>query len=319
VSDSHITPTGSTAGAGPAPRRASQDTSHVDAHGAVDLTSAPPPAPTAPGDAAAPPPGATLQLDVPLITTADETTFNDIVATSQTVPVLAVLWSPRALDAHAALDVLEGLAREYAGRFQLVEIDADASPSIVQAFQAQSLPTVVALVGGRPVPLFQGAPIREQVTPVLDELLQVAGQMGVTGVVAVTAADTEKPTPEDYLPALAAEEAGDLDGAVSLWEKAVERNPRDQDAKAHLSRVRIAVRAAAQTDVAGDPAAQADAAFEAGDQVRAFELLLGVIADSADADLRDQARVRLLDLFRVAGNTDAVRSARRRLSTLLMV
>ncbi len=297
-----------------APQRQAQDISHVDAHGAVDLASAPAPAPDA--AAALPVDEATMRLDVPLITAGDESTFNDIVSTSRTVPVLVVLWSPRGLNAHAALDVLEGLAREYAGRFQLVEIDADASPSIVQAFQAQSLPTVVALVGGRPVPLFQGAPIREQVTPVLDELLQVAAQMGVTGAVAVTAQDTQKPTPDDYLPALAAQDAGDLDGAVAAWEKVVERNPRDEDAKAHLSRARLAARSA---DAADDPAARADAAFEAGDQEGAFDLLLGVIADAADAEERDRARLRLLDLFRVAGATEAVKAARRRLSTLLMV
>lgn len=308
-----------------APDRApSADMSHVDAHGAVDLTAGA--RAGAPGGEKAqgqPAPqgsdAATVRLDVPLISHADESTFDDVVSTSRTVPVVLVLWSPRALAARGALDVLESVARQYAGRFQLVEVDADASPAIVQAFQAQTLPAVVALVGGRPVPLFQGTPVKEQVTSVIDELLGVAAQMGVTGGVVVTASDTEAPTPEEHLPALAAEESGDLDGAVEAWQKVVERNPRDEDAKAHLARVRIARRSAAEPSSSDDPADQADQLFQAGNQGRAFDLLLGVLANATDADQRDRARLRLLDLFRVAGNTEEVRRARRRLSTLLMV
>jgi putative thioredoxin len=311
VSDPHTIQSGQTAQARAAHAGPEQDMSHVDAHGAVDLTAGTGAQQTEQDDAA------TVRIDVPLIAQSDEQGFNDVVSTSRTVPVVAVLWSPRTLNARAALDVLEGVAREYAGRFQLVEIDADASPSIVQAFQAQSLPTVVALVAGRPVPMFQGSALKEQITPVIDELLQVAQQMGVTGAVAVTARDTEKPTPEDHLPALAAEEAGDLEGAIAAWENAIEHNPRDEDAKAHLARVRIAARRSRPSS-GDDRAAQADAAFEAGDQEGAFDLLLGIIAESRDPDQRENARVRLLDLFRVAGNTDAVRSARRRLSTLLL-
>lgn len=291
------------------------DVSHVDSHGAVDLSQAAHPASAATeGGGDAP----TVRLDVPLIAQSDEAGFEDTVATSRTVPVVVALWSSRSLAARGALGVLEELTRQYAGRFQLVEIDADTSPQIAQAFQVQTLPTVVALVGGRPVPLFQGSPVREQVVPVLDELLKVASQMGVTGGVAVTAQDTKAPTPEEHLPALAAEKAGDLDGAIAAWEKAVERNPRDEDAKAHLARVRIQRRS--RDEGAGDdPQALADRLFSQGDRAGAFDLLLGVVGGAQDPDVRDQARVRLLDLFRVAGNTDEVRAARRRLSTLLMV
>lgn len=291
---------------------------HVDSHGAVDLAAMGhgAPAPHQQG-----PDGATVTagLDVPLITEVTEADFESVMANSRTVPVVVILWSSHSLESKGALSVMEDVARESAGSFQLAEIDADASPAIAQAFQVQSLPAVVALVGGRPVPLFQGSPVKEQVTPVIQQLLQAASQMGVTGRVQVSAEETETPTPSEHLPALAAEEAGDLAGAIAAWEKVVDHNPRDEVAKSELARVRVAQRLAGESD-STDPAARADALFEAGDHSGAFDVLLGIIADPADEDRREAARVRLLDLFRVAGGADEdVKAARRRLSTLLLV
>lgn len=293
---------------------------HVDAHGAVDLAAVGHGAPQQQvqqgGPAGTGP--VTAGLDVPLITEVTEATFESVMANSRTVPVVVVLWSSHSLASKGALSVMEEVARDNAGRFQLAEIDADASPAIAQAFQAQSLPAVVALVGGRPVPLFQGSPVKEQVAPVIEELLKVASQMGVTGRVQVAPEETKAPTPPEHLPALAAEQAGDLEGAISAWEKVVDLNPRDEVARSELARVRVAHRVAGESG-SQDPASRADALFEAGDRRGAFDLLLGIIADAPDADARDAARVRLLDLFRVAGNTEDVKDARRRLSTLLMV
>lgn len=301
---------------GPHPH-AGADMTHVDAHGAVDLTSAP--APTgAPAPSSAPGTDQVgVRLDVPLIAQADESTFETVMSTSRTVPVIVVLWSSRTLASRESLGVMEGLARDNAGRFQLVEIDGETSPAIAQAFQVQGFPTVVALIGGRPVPLFQGAPVREQVQPIIDQLLEAAAQMGVTGAVAVTAEDTATPIPEEHRPALDAEAAGDLAGAVAAWEKVVERNPRDETAKSELARVRMALRSHGHEDAA-DPADRADTLFAAGDQAGAFDLLLDLVAHTKDEE-RDAARLRLIDLFRVAGNTADVRVARQKLSALLMV
>lgn len=306
------------AGAAPGPAPTEDAMAHVDAHGAVDLAAV---GHGAPGTQQPVHDGATVTagLDVPLITEVTEADFESVMANSRTVPVVVVLWSSHSLASKGALSVMEEVAREEAGSFQLAEIDADASPAIAQAFQVQSLPAVVALVGGRPVPLFQGSPVKEQVTPVIQQLLQAASQMGVTGRVQVSAEETEAPTPPEHLSALAAEQSGDLAGAISAWEKVVDHNPRDEVAKSELARVRVAQRLAGESD-STDPAARADALFGAGDHSGAFDLLLGIIADPADDEQREAARVRLLDLFRVAGGADEdVKAARRRLSTLLLV
>ena len=296
----------------PPSARPDADMSHIDSHGAVDLSTPAPPGEQSPGVEPS------VRLDVPLIRTADESSFDDVMAASRTLPVVVALWSSRTLASKSSLEVLEALAREFAGRFQLVEIDVDSSPAIAQAFQVQSLPTVVALVAGRPVPLFQGSPARDQIAPVIEELLQVSAQMGVTGAVAVSEEDTIAPIPEEHRAALQAESDGDFARAVEAWEGVIDRNPRDEAAKSHLARVRMVARSLSEVG-SQDAGARADAAFAAGDAEGAFAILLDDVASADSAEDRDAARVRLLDLFRVAGNTPEVREARKKLSTLLMV
>ena len=84
-----------------------------------------------------------------------------------------------------------------------------------------------------------------------------------------------------------------------------------------MARVRVAARSASAD--ASDPAARADALFTSGDHEGAFDLLLKIIATADDTEAKDAARLRLLDLFRVAGNTPDVMKARMVLSTLVLV
>ena len=285
----------------------------ADSHGAIDLSARA----STPTPAESTAPAAGEGLHIPLITTTDEEHFQDVMSTSQAVPVIMVMWSPRSLESKPTLAMLEEIAREQAGKFQLVEVDIDQAPAIAQAFQIQGVPTVVALVGGRPVPLFQGAAAKEQVLPIVTQVLDAAAQMGVTARIAVAAEDTVAPTPPEHEAPLAAEAAGNLDEAIAGWEKVIELNPRDEDAKSHLSRVRFAARAYGEQN-ADDPAARADAMFAAGDAAGAFDVLLDLLAATKDDEERDALRLRLLDLFRVAGSTPEVSKARTRLAMLLM-
>ena len=285
----------------------------ADSHGAIDL-SARASAPT-PAESTAPAAGECLHI--PLITTTDEENFQDVMSTSQAVPVIMVMWSPRSLESKPTLAMLEEIAREQAGKFQLVEVDIDQAPAIAQAFQIQGVPTVVALVGGRPVPLFQGAAAKEQVLPIVTQVLEAAAQMGITARIAVAAEDTVAPTPPEHEAPLAAEDAGNLDEAIAGWEKVIELNPRDEAAKSHLSRVRFAARAYGEQNT-DDPAARVDARFAAGDAAGAFDVLLDLLATTKDDEERDALRLRLLDLFRVAGSSPEVSTARTCLAMLLM-
>ena len=81
--------------------------------------------------------------------------------------------------------------------------------------------------------------------------------------------------------------------------------------------MRFAARAYGESD-ASDPAARADALFAADDATGAFDVLLELLAGTTNAEERDALRVRLLDLFRVAGSSPEVSKARTRLAMLLM-
>ena len=88
------------------------------------------------------------------------------------------------------------------------------------------------------MPLFQGSAGKDQVAPVISQILEAGAQMGLTARIVVAAQDTVAPIPPEHEAPLAAEEEGRLDEAITLWERVVELNPRDEDAKSHLSRVR---------------------------------------------------------------------------------
>src|SRR5690625_2885096 len=154
-----------------------------------------------------------------------EAEFEQLVQVSNTVPVLIDLWSPRAEQSKELSPLLEKLALEQDGAFLHAKVNVDSSPHIAQAFQVQAIPTVVALIQGRPLPLFQGAVAEEQLKQVLQEDLKVAQQQGVTGKVP-GAGEEPEPEAEDELPPLHQEaydaiERDDLPAAARTGERRV--------------------------------------------------------------------------------------------------
>lgn len=296
--------------------------------GAVDLSALRnrPAAPAA-GQAA---PGAapSLVMDV-----TDET-FPQLLELSRSVPVVVDLWAEWCGPCKQLSPVLERVVTELAGRIVLAKVDVDANPQLAQAFRAQSIPLVVGLVGGQPVPLFTGAVPEQQVRDVFDQLLQLAAQNGVTGTVPVDAdADAgeavEVSEPPLHAEAFEAIEAGDYPRAIAAYEKALAENPRDQDARAGLGQVRLLDRVqhadlqAARDAAAADPRsveaqlAVADLDVAGGHVDDAFGRLLDLFA-ALPADERGPVRERLLELFELVGDADPrVVNARGRLASLL--
>src|ERR1700679_1804081 len=111
-----------------------------------------------------------------------EETFNtDVVLRSRTTPVIVDLWAEWCGPCKQLSPVLEKLAGEAAGAWVLAKVDVDANPRLAQAFQAQSIPMVVAVVGGQMVDAFLGAMPEAQVSQWLTQILAVAEQIGVQG------------------------------------------------------------------------------------------------------------------------------------------
>jgi putative thioredoxin len=263
-----------------------------------------------------------------------EETFNDDVALrSRTTPVIVDLWAEWCGPCKQLSPVLEKLASEADGAWVLARVDVDANPRLAQAFQAQSIPMVVAIIGGQMVDAFLGAMPEAQVKQWLTQVLAVAEQLGVRPAgEAADGAESEDGF-DDLPPALSAArdamETGDLDAAARALEKALGDVPADPLAKSWLAQVNLMRRVSSydpmtvSREAAAHPedlAAQlrvADFEMASGDAEKAFDRVLAVIKRTAGAE-RNTARLHLLDLFEVLSPEDErLKKARSQLTLLL--
>lgn len=301
-------------------------------------------APGAPGAQGAPgapgQPGGPQTVDVPsLVLDVTDETFEQIAQLSAVVPVVFDLWAEWCEPCKALSPIIEKVTRELDGRVLLAKVDVDANPALAQAFQVQSIPSVVAMVGGRPVPLFQGAVPEQEVREFFVRLIQLAEENGVVGRVSAPdgagpdqsqpAAPAEPQVPEAHIAAFEATERGDYETAVREWEAVLQKAPADADAKAALAQAKLLQRLQGHTleDIRAKAAANQDD-LEAQMRVADLDLSGGHIEDSflrlldlfaaGDDEARTQVRSRLLELFEVVGVADPrVIAARGKLASLL--
>jgi putative thioredoxin len=268
----------------------------------------------------------------------EETFNNDVALRSRTTPVIVDLWAEWCGPCKQLSPVLEKLASEAAGAWVLARIDVDANPRLAQAFQAQSIPMVVAVIGGQIVDGFAGAMPEAQVKQWLGQVLTVAEQLGVqvpAGEGGTQPAEAEAAAEDfdDLPPALAAArdamETGDLDAAARALEKALSDAPADALAKSWLSQVNLMRRVSSYdpADVTREAAAHpedvdaqlrvADFEMASGDAEKAFDRILAVVKRTSGPE-RNQARLHLLDLFEVLPPDDErLKKARTQLTLLL--
>ena len=304
--------------------------------GAVDLSSLVQRAPAQrqPGGAADPASGA--RAGDAIVFETDDAAFGATLELSRTVPVVVVLWASWSEQSVALVETLDRLVRARAGRLVLAAADADRSPQLVQAFQAQAIPTVVAVVAGQPVPLFAGTQPDDVIEQVFDQLLELGAQHGVSGQVEAggepgegPAEPVEPPLPPLHQEAYDAIERGDFEAAASAYRTAIAQDPRDSLAVAGLAQANLlwrlqgktldAIRnaAASAPDDLGAQLDVADLDLSGGHIDDAFDRLL-TLFPKLDADGKRAVRERLVELFEVVGTDDPrVIAARRRLTNLL--
>ena len=110
-----------------------------------------------------------------------EETFNSLVVEqSRTTPVIIDLWADWCGPCKQLSPVLEKLASEAGGEWILAKVDVDANPRLSQALQVQSIPMVVAVIGGQLVDGFLGALPEAQVRQWISQVLGAAEQLGVS-------------------------------------------------------------------------------------------------------------------------------------------
>jgi putative thioredoxin len=265
----------------------------------------------------------------------DEQSFQAVLESSMSAPVLLAFYSPsRAPESVRLADDLQTLSNEFEGRFLLGRVDIDASPQIAQAMQIPSVPLVILVAQGRPVPLLQAAAPLEELRAAITQVLQQLAGGGFTGRHQPRAAGVDDETGEElidprYLPAQEALAANDIVTAVAEYQKLLDGNPADAEAAAGLAMAQLLQRTqgvdltsarAAAADNPDDVAAQtlvADLDLLGGHVDDAFDRLINLVRRTSE-EARDQARNHLIALFGAVGNEDPrVQRARRDLASAL--
>jgi putative thioredoxin len=96
--------------------------------------------------------------DLPHVFDATTETFEtEVLQKSLQVPVLVDFWATWCGPCKTLGPILEKLAGEYNGAFELAKVDVDKEQQIAAAFQIRSVPTVFLVKGGQLVDGFPGA------------------------------------------------------------------------------------------------------------------------------------------------------------------
>lgn len=150
----------------------------------------------------------------------------DVIAASQTTPVLVDFWADWCGPCKSLGPVLEKLETAYEGRFKLVKINADTEQQLAGAFGVKSLPTCILLIGGRPVDGFMGALPEGKVREFLDKHLPSEGEI---------TAQADAHEAEQLM------QAGDVDAALHKLQEALALNPSDEETRYNLVKLLISV------------------------------------------------------------------------------
>lgn len=268
----------------------------------------------------------------------------DIVNRSFEVPVIVDFWATWCAPCRTLSPILEELAEEAQGQWVLAKVDVDKNPGLAQAFQAQSIPLVIAIFQGQAVHSFTGAQPKPQIERWLGAIFQAVG-------LKLTKPEKEPEVPTDPVK------------AEAFWRKRIEKKTDDK-ARLALGRLLLARGevaeaetllnaipgaspefSAAQSTLAlkgllaevgqagGEAAASARLAADPNDQeaaylvaigqgasgkfVKALDVLVGLVGTTKDP-LKTRAKKASSMLFEAAGRGDeAIEALRKRLARLL--
>lgn len=265
-----------------------------------------------------------------VIDVTEQTFQAEVLERSLQVPVVVDLWATWCQPCKQLSPVLERLAEQGGGTWVLAKIDVDANPRIAQAFGVQSIPTVIALAGGQPVEAFSGAQPEARVRQWIDALLEQFRDHlpGIRAAEAARSDAVEEPEDPRFVEAEEALERGDYAEAEAAYQRILDAEPTNEQAKAALAQVRFLARAEqadpsaiaradANPDDIDSQLAAADAEMAADQVEAAFHRLVATVSRTSGAD-RDRVREHLVGLFELFPADDTrVMAARRALARAL--
>lgn len=261
---------------------------------------------------------------VPHATEITEANFEaEVLARSNEVPVVVLLWSPRSDACVQLADTLSALTATDNGTWSFATVNVDTAPRVAQIFGVQAVPTVVAIAAGQPLSSFQGVQPADQLRRWLDSLMSAtAGKLSGAGSPEAPEVDPVLAQAREQL------EDGDFDAALRSYEALLDTDPNHAEAKAALRQIMFLKRALDQrpdavelSDAAPDDIhaafAAADVHILQQDARAAFDRLIALLRRKS-GDERTTVRTRLIELFDLFDPADPdVIVARRNLANAL--
>ncbi len=211
----------------------------------------------------------------------DATFEAEVIIRSGQTPVVVDLWAPWCGPCKQLGPILEKVIGETNGKVVLAKVNVDENPGIAQAFQAQSIPAVHAIVDGKPVDSFLGAQGEETVRQFVSKL--VAGAVEDPIDPRIAAGD------EVSLRSLLEEEVDHLEGVLALAGLLIERDDEGDKTEALGLLERVPQ----------NPDVRHLAALARAEAVEDIDSRLNELLSLAKED--DEARQAFIDLLEVLG------------------
>lgn len=288
----------------------------------------------------------TVVAGTAVIRDVTEATFaNEVIEASRTRPVVVDFWAPWCGPCRQLSPLLERAAGQWAGDVDVVKVNIDQAPALARQLGIQGIPAVKAFAGGRLVAEFVGVQPEVAVERFFAELAPTEADRLVAQAQSLAPAEAEPllrqalaapgghPAAAKALAQLLLEREGgrgdapddregDRDEAIAL----LERLAGDDEAARMLAQVRLSdaavdedtiawLRAQAQAGDSRCGLALGRALAARGAHREALETLIAAVRDPMT---REDARVAVLEVFRVLGDEhELVRTFRPRLTSAL--
>ena len=124
--------------------------------------------------------GAANQGPQSYVKDGNEMTFaQDVIEASNEVPVVVDFWAPWCGPCKTLGPALEQAVNAAGGKVRMVKINVDENPQIAAQARVQSIPTVYAFSGGKPVDGFQGAVSPAEIKAFIERLVSGADDGGL--------------------------------------------------------------------------------------------------------------------------------------------